>query len=118
MTASSSLSQPLVSVLIRTRNRAELLLEAVRSVVQQDYPSIEIVIVNDGGENFADRCLALTAGTQRTLRWLENAGTGRSAAANTALDAAQGEYCLFLDDDDWLDPPHIRGLVLALRASS
>lgn len=38
----------------------------------------------------------------------------RSVAANRALDLAQGEYALFLDDDDWIAPHHISGLVKAL----
>lgn len=115
MTTSSPTTPKLVSVLIRTRNRAELLLEAVRAVLQQDYTNVEIVIVNDGGDNFSDRCLALSAATSRRLRWLENSGKGRSAAANTALKAAEGEYCVFLDDDDTLDASHVTQLVQALQ---
>lgn len=118
MTISPSSAPALVSVLIRTRNRAALLQEAVQSVLLQDYPNIEIVIVNDGGDNFAGLCQAVVAGSTRSLVWLENAGRGRSAAANTALAAARGDYCLFLDDDDLLDANHLSRLVSALQAST
>lgn len=106
---------PLVSVLIRTRDRKDLLLQALQSVLQQTWPALDIVIVNDGG---ADHSAVLPAGSaERSIRWLDNnQGSGRSGAANTALLAARGSYCLFLDDDDWLDPPHIANLVQALEA--
>lgn len=108
---------PLVSVLIRTRDRTALLLDAVRSVLAQDYHPLEIIIVNDGG---ADASSAIDAciGSVLTWRWLNNEGHGRSAAANTALLHAGGDYCLFLDDDDWLDVPHISGLMAALLQNS
>ena len=109
---------PLVSVLIRTRNRAALLLQAVQSVTRQSHRPLEIVVVNDGGDNSALALATHCSQHNVDFRWLENAGKGRSAAANTALEAAQGEYCLFLDDDDWLDPPHIATLLHALKAGS
>jgi len=108
---------PLVSVLVRTRDRAALLLDAIRSVLAQDYRPIELVIVNDGG---VDGSAAINAciGTALPWRWLDNEGSGRSAAANTALTSARGDYCLFLDDDDWLDATHISGLVNTLQQNT
>lgn len=106
---------PLVSVLIRTKDRKDLLLQAVQSVLQQTWPALEILIVNDGGADHSSALPASTAG--RSIRWLDNTqGCGRSGAANTALLTATGTYCLFLDDDDWLDPPHIANLVQVLQA--
>lgn len=107
----------LVSVLIRTKDRKTLLLEAVQSVLQQTHTPLEVVIVNDGGADHRADLPLVNPDSGRSLRWLDNDGTGRSAAANTALLAAQGRYCLFLDDDDWLDPPHISNLVQALAAA-
>lgn len=111
-------STPLVSVLVRTRDRPALLLNAVQSVVQQGYRPLELVIVNDGGSNSAQAIAAVCADAVLPWRWLDNDGHGRSAAANTALAAATGKYCLFLDDDDWLDPGHIEALVAALLQQS
>ncbi len=103
-------------MLIRTKDRKDLLLQAVQSVMQQTWPALEILIVNDGG---ADHSAALPASSSaRHMRWLDNTeAPGRSGTANTALLAATGSYCLFLDDDDWLDPPHIANLVQALQAA-
>lgn len=108
-------AQPLVSVLMRTRDRQDLLREALVSVLAQTWPAIETVIVNDGGEDVSDAVIpAGSAG----IRWINNPGPhGRSHAANLALAQARGHYCLFLDDDDLLDPGHVEGLVRALQSS-
>ncbi len=103
---------PLVSVLIRTKDRKALLKEAVASVLAQSHVRVEIVIVNDGGEDFSSE---FHDPDNSVIRWINNnAEHGRSHAANLALEQAAGDYCLFLDDDDSIDPPHIANLVAAL----
>jgi len=105
-------SIPLVSVLVRTRNRQALLQQALDSVHAQQWPAIEIVIVNDGGDDFSPDFTS----EHDNVHWLNNSGPhGRSHAANIAMDNATGEYCLFLDDDDLLDPMHIQLLISALK---
>ena len=108
-------SLALVSVLIRTKDRKSLLCEAIDSVLAQNYSSIEIIIINDGGADYSTEILADYADQPRNIRWLNNAGQhGRSHAANLALEDAQGEFCLFLDDDDSIDPEHIANLTKTL----
>ncbi len=103
---------PLVSILIRTKDRQTRLKEAVASVLAQSYAPIEIVIVNDGGKDFSAE---FTEPGPTEIRWVNNkAEHGRSHAANLALEQAAGDYCLFLDDDDSIDPAHIATLVTAL----
>ena len=107
--------QALVSVLIRTRDRKVLLQETLQSVLAQAYSNLEILIINDGGEDFS----ADISDLDHRIRWVNNPGNnGRSIAANLALAEASGEYCLFLDDDDTIDPEHIEMLVDALRQNN
>jgi O-antigen biosynthesis protein len=109
-------SLALVSVLIRTKDRKSLLCAAIDSVLAQSYDSIEIIVINDGGADYSAEILADYADQARTLRWINNTGKhGRSHAANLALEQAQGEFCLFLDDDDSIDPAHIANLANALN---
>lgn len=107
---------PLVSVVVRTKNRRALLPKALSSVLAQTHPRIELVVVNDGDEDVSD----LVAGAGRHLEAYHCVTTGenrgRGAAANCGLAQATGEYFLFLDDDDWLDPPHLSTLVRAITA--
>ncbi len=102
---------PLVSILVRSLDR-EHLHEALDSVSLQGYPNIEVVVVaaKPGHRPLAPRCGPFP------VRLIETeAPLARSRTANRALDAARGEYLLFLDDDDWLLPGHVARLAQVLR---
>lgn len=103
---------PLVSVLIRTVGDPHLE-QAIASVLLQSYPCIEIVVVAAHGQSEPPATLAHTP----QLRWVsQQKNLTRPQAANAALDAAQGQYCVFLDDDDLFTPDHVEKLVQALQA--
>lgn len=107
---------PLVSVLIRTRNRPQMLREAIRSVASQTHPLIELVLVNDGGVDVSDVVAETAIGSVTDFQYHRFAAhQGRAAAGNQALSMAGGEYLLFLDDDDWFAPGHISGLLDTLH---
>ncbi|ESQ09301.1 MAG: hypothetical protein N838_20490 [Thiohalocapsa sp. PB-PSB1] len=102
----------LVSVVIRTTGR-ETLADALDSVAAQTYRAIEILLVDvEGHESLgaAEWCGPFPLRTISTGEHL-----GRGAAANAGLDAAEGSYVVFLDDDDWLLPDHVFELVSAVR---
>lgn len=107
---------PLVTVIIRTKNRPALLAEALQSVAAQTYPNIEIIVVNDGGEDVSEiiRPFDTDGAAIVPLQFSESAG--RSKAANAGLEKATGEYIAFLDDDDWLEPEHIQLLLELLES--
>lgn len=96
--------QPLVSVVLPTYDRPEYLREAVRSVEEQTYPNVELVVVDDCSPTPAERTLrSVDTGTLsvRCLRHEENRGA--NAARNTGIEASNGTLVAFLDDDDrWL----------------
>lgn len=100
---------PLVSVLIRTKNRPEHLESALISLKNQTYTKFEINIVNDGGcdiENVINKLNFENIYIKNNKQ-----SKGRSAAANSLLTMAQGDYCIFLDDDDTFDNNHLEKLV-------
>ena len=105
---------PLVSVIVRTKDRPVLFANALRSIVRQTYANLEIVVVNDGGQDVKDIVRAL-AGVTPVVYVHHEKSRGRSAAANAGLDHAQGMYLIFLDDDDWFESNHISSLVAALE---
>ncbi len=89
-----------ISVILPTYNRAWILREAVDSVLAQDYPNVELIVVNDGStdetrivlEEYGDRIIVL-----------EQENRGVSAARNLGISSASGELISFLDSDDfWL----------------
>ncbi len=101
---------PLVSILIRSVDRVYLA-QALDSVALQTYPNIEVVVlaVRPGHRALDSHCgkfpLRLVPTDQPVLR---------SAAANRALDAARGQFLIFLDDDDWMMPGHVARLAEVL----
>ncbi|MCF0178170.1 MAG: glycosyltransferase family 2 protein, partial [Bacteroidales bacterium] len=95
----------LVSAVITTHNRPELLKRAVESVLQQTYPNIELIVVDDKsvpGTN--DFCKAMPL----TYIYIPAAESkGGNHARNVGINHAQGEYIAFLDDDDCWMPSKI-----------
>jgi glycosyltransferase involved in cell wall biosynthesis len=106
---------PLVSAIIPTHNRAELLERAVRSVVAQTYPEIEIVIVDDGSSD-ATADVVRRLSSERPIVYLRNdIARGAPYARNRGIEAASGHFIAGLDDDDeWL-PERIARLADAYR---
>lgn len=106
---------PLVSVLVRTVGDP-MLEQAVASVRAQTYPCIELIVVAAHGEHHAPPWLQ--APVNPDTKWVcLHRKLNRPEAANAALDAATGRYCLFLDDDDLIAPGHIEKLVDRLRSA-
>ena len=108
-------SQPLVSIIIRTKNRTQLLKQSIASLAEQTYSNVELIVINDGGcdvtevyETFSSMFFAI-----KLHDFISS--SGRSNAANKGLEMAQGQYVGFLDDDDWLAPEHISILVKELE---
>jgi len=92
-----------VSIVIPTFNRAALLTRALASVRRQTHCDWEAIVVDDGS---ADATAAAVAGfDDRRIRYLRHAANrGGSAARNTGIRAARGDFIAFLDDDDeWVD---------------
>jgi GT2 family glycosyltransferase len=105
---------PLVSVLVRTVNRAAWLREALASCANQTYPNLEVVVVEDG--EHTSRAIVDEFAACLALRYIATgARVGRARAGNIAMQQARGEWFNFLDDDDVLFADHIEVLVDAAR---
>jgi len=90
----------LVSVIIPTYNRAVRCKRAVESVIKQSYKNIEILVIDDGS---TDNTKELLDGIDERLIYIYQKNSGVSAARNTGIRTANGEFIAFLDSDDiWL----------------
>ncbi|MEK7426590.1 MAG: glycosyltransferase family 2 protein [Actinomycetota bacterium] len=96
---------PLVSVIIPTFGRPEYLSDAVRSVTDQTYRPIELIVVDDNSE-LAVQLDPIEGVLLKIVRHVRNLGPG--AARNSGMAHASGQYVTFLDDDDRLHPDRIR----------
>ena len=112
--------EPLVSVVISTYNRADLLRKSIFSCLQQTIGSrsVEVVVVGDGcdaSNDLTEEMMAELVGPQVVWENLdENHGygdsgeCGGSVAKHRALELARGEYIAYLDDDDEFFPEHLK----------
>jgi len=103
---------PLVSVLMATRNRREFLPRAARSVLGQTYANVELVLVNDGGEDVGELIRDLDDPRVRLVDLPER--RGKAHAINQGFAASRGDFIAHLDDDDAWYPFHLESLVMAL----
>jgi len=116
--ASVSNTLPLLSVLMRTMpGRSGKLKEAIASVANQTYSHIELVVVEDGGQDVQSAKPQIEAlqksGLVHSVKYLPLPKVGRCEAGNQALAAATGQLCCFLDDDDLFYADHLEVLVNA-----
>jgi glycosyltransferase involved in cell wall biosynthesis len=91
----------LISVIIPTYNRVQLLERAVASVVDQSYRNIELIVVDDGS---TDDTPSFVRSVSRDVHYIQIPHSGVSAARNRGIEAATGKWIAFLDSDDyWLE---------------
>lgn len=85
------------SVVIPVYNREDLIRTTVDSVLDQNRPNLDVIVVDDGS---SDGTLSVLRSMQDSIRVFEQANAGAGAARNTGLRNARGEYVAFLDSDD------------------
>ncbi len=110
-------SVPKVTVITRTyRGRGVFLKQAMQSVFNQTYPNIELIVAEDGGNTQLEIVESASnyAPAHVAVHFLENEKIGRSGVGNAAMAIAQGEYYMFLDDDDLLFSDHVETLMQCL----
>ena len=96
---------PLVSVIVPTLNRPEMLKETLKSILNQTYPNFEIVVVNDNGEDVSEILNQINDKRINYIAHTENKGA--AASRNTGIKNASGEFIALLDDDDIFYPKHL-----------
>lgn len=107
----------LVSVVIPTRHRRELLARAIESVMQQTYSRIEVWVVVDGEDPDTMAYLEDLSETRFPVYYVKTSGIGGSAARNLGVEKASGKWIAFLDDDDAFLPDKIACQWAQLRYS-
>ena len=108
------MNAPVVSVIIPTHNRPQLLQRAIKSVVSQTYQGIELIVIDDASQDKIK--LPSNYNSLLDVQIIRNdKSLGPSVARNIGIDVAKGEYISFLDDDDEYFPEKIRSAIETLN---
>lgn len=108
------MSKPLVSIVIRTCNRPNILRAALESIRKQTYTNIEVIVVEDG-TNKAENMIQEEYCDLNIKYYCMGKSKGRCKTGNYGLSQATGKYINFLDDDDKLYPNHVEVLTNILE---
>lgn len=95
-------SNPKVSVIIPAYNVGEYIEKCVRSVVNQSYNNLEIIVVNDGSKDNTLSIISQLAEENQKIKVIDKKNGGVSAARNDGMQCATGDYLVFVDGDDFL----------------
>ena len=109
MTMNTSLNKDLVSIIIPTHNRSGLLPETLQSALSQDYPNIEIIVVDDHSTDDTEKVVDefIKMNKCQNLSFIKNEGKGGCCARNTGIKKAKGQFIQFFDDDDIMNTDYI-----------
>jgi glycosyltransferase involved in cell wall biosynthesis len=106
--------RPLVSVVLPTRDRADVLPAAIESVLSQTWPELELIVVDDGGTDGTREVVEGYGDPRLRYVWQENQGV--SGARNRGLREAHGELIAYLDSDNTWKPEFLEVMVAFLRS--
>ena len=94
--------KPLISVIVPVYNTEKYLYRCVESICNQTYRNLEIILVDDGSTDGSGAICDQLSGEDDRIRVIHKENEGASAARNTGLDLAKGEYIGLVDSDDYI----------------
>lgn len=95
--------EPLISVIIPAYNIENYIERCLKSVCNQAYSNLEIIVVDDGSKDQTGKIVDKMAGLDKRIVAIHKENAGVSAARNTGLEIAQGDYVGFVDGDDIIE---------------
>lgn len=109
---------PTVSVIIPLFNARRCIGDALRSLAQQSMSDWEAMVVDDGSTDSGHEVVEAAARADARVRLVRQANAGQSAARNAGIEATNGRFVVFLDNDDWMMPDGLRVLVEQAEGST
>lgn len=109
---------PKVSVIVPCYNVREYVGECLKSLVNQTFSDIEIIVINDGSTDDTLNIISEFGDKDSRIKLINQENKGLSVARNSGIDCAAGKYITFVDSDDWVDNDFIEKLHSAIKAEN
>lgn len=110
--------EELVSIVVPVYNVEEYLNECVKSLVNQTYTNLEIILVDDGSTDSSPDLCEQWAKKDKRIRVIHKRNAGAGMARNTGMDNAHGKYMFFIDSDDYIDITTVEKCVQSAQGSN
>lgn len=110
-------NSPLVSVIVPVYKVERFLDRCVDSIVNQSYPRLDIILVDDGSPDACGQMCDEWAARDERIRVLHKANGGLSEARNFGVGIAKGEYISFIDSDDYVSPDYVEYLMELMEST-
>lgn len=105
----------LVSIIVPAYNVGRYIEECVRSIINQSYKQIEIIVVDDGSADDTPIIIDKLAEQDKRVIPIHQQNAGVSAARNVGIKASKGEYLVFVDGDDYIAPDYIEYMLMLIN---
>ena len=102
---------PLVTIVVPMYNVEKYIEKCINSLLNQTYQNIEIIIINDGTKDNSLAIAERKAKEDRRIKIISQPNQGLSAARNTGIDNASGDYICFVDSDDFIHTDYVKLLL-------
>lgn len=96
------MGNPMVSIIVPVYNGERSIERCLRSIQNQSYTNIEVIVVNDGSTDHTEKVIRKYVEGDTRFHYIKKENTGVSDSRNIGMAAANGEYLQFVDGDDWL----------------
>jgi len=102
-------SHPLISVIITNYNYGKYITQAIKSILNQTYPNIELIIINDGSTDNSDEVIQkiLRENSGQNIKYISRKNKGIVYTRNEGVEVAKGEFICYLDADDYFNRDYI-----------
>lgn len=98
------------SVIIPVYNRSHLLAETIDTVAMQTWPHFEVIIIDDGSTDNSRQVIESRYSHDRRVKYFYKQNEERGVARNYGLKMAKGDFAVFFDSDDWMQPHYLETL--------
>lgn len=105
----------IVSIIVPVYNSERFIRRCLDSLINQTYSNIEIILVNDGSNDKSKELIEEYAASDNRISLYSQKNQGVSVARNAGVDRAKGQYVMFVDADDYIEPNMVAEMVSKLQ---